>query len=128
MSDISHRFGFVDTPNNDGQPTREPALGIFPVKMGRVPIFAIPLSSAYKYTDPKYMMETCFKIAEMFNMHPDAFIVNRIADLIMNWMPELIHHLPPGDERGEAFAEGEVRIDGEVIERFEAHTNGDVVK
>lgn len=128
MSDIAHRFGFVDLHDIGEDPRREPALGIYPIKPGRVPIFAIPLSSAYKYADPKYLMETSFKIAEMFGMHPDMFIINRIADLIMNWMPELVHHLPATDPRGIPCAEGSVRVDGEIIEQFEAYTNGDIAK
>ena len=43
MSDVAIRFGSVDTENG-----KEPAMGLYPTRMGRPPIFAIPLSSAYK--------------------------------------------------------------------------------
>ncbi len=124
MTDIAVRFGFVDVDEKE----REPAMGLYPVRRGRPPMFAIPLSSAYKYTDAKYLAETSFKIAEMFGMHPDQFIINRIADTILSNIDALIKHVDPEEQHnGQAFAEGAVKIDGDTVQQFEAYTDGRIV-
>jgi len=128
MSDIYIRWGAVDLADPDGRPYREKAMGVTKIGRGRQPIFAIPLSSAYLYADPQYLMAASFKIASFLGMFPDAFLVNRIADRITNYIPDLIASLPVGEEDGRAFAEGEVRIDGEVVEQFEAYTGGGIAK
>lgn len=103
-------------------------MGITKAAMGKHPIFAIPLSAAYKYADPQYLMAASFRIAEILRMTPDQFLINRIADMILNYLPDLIKARPVDDAPGRAFAEGEVRIDGERIEQFEAYTNGGIAK
>lgn len=129
MSDIYIRWGAVDLVDEDGKSYKEPAMGITRAVFGHTaPIFAIPLSSAYVYTDPKVLVEKSFKIAEFLGMFPDQFLINRIADTVMNYLPDLIRAKPIGEQRGQAFAEGEVRIDGERIEQFEAYTGGGIVK
>lgn len=124
MSDITVQFGFVD----DGDSGKEPAMGIKRAVLGNTPIFAIPLSSAYKYADGEYLMKASFAIANFLGMFPDQFLINRIADLILNYLPDLIKSAPAKHEKGQAFAEGELRIDGERIEQFEAWTGGGLLK
>lgn len=124
MSDLAVRFGHLPT-----EAGREPAMAIYPVRGGRrPPMFAIPLSSAYKYADPAYLMRASFGIAERLQMHPDQFLVNRIAGLILDNLDDLVKQRPAGPAPGRAFAEGELRVGGERIEQFEAHTNGVILK
>lgn len=80
------------------------------------------------YAEPDYLMASSFKIANFLGMFPDQFLINRIADLIMNYLPDLVKAKPIDTRKGQAFAEGEIRIDGDVIERFEAYTGGGIVK
>lgn len=124
MSDIYVRWGAVDLVDDDGRPYKEYAMGITKARMGKQPIYAIPLSSAYLYADPQYLVKASFNIAEFLGMHPDQFLINRIADLILNYLPDLIASKPTTEGEGRAFAEGSLMIDGEELQRFEAHTNG----
>jgi len=124
MSDIAVRFGFIHDEDGD----REPAMGIYNVRNNRKAMYAIPLSSAYKYTDQAYMMRACFAISQYLQMHPDAFLINRIADTILSNLDTLIIQRPAGKEEGEVFGEGKVIVEGETIGEFEAYTNGDIVK
>jgi len=128
MSDIYIRWGAVDLVDDDGRPYKEPAMGVTRAALGKQPIFAIPLSSAWMYAEPDYLMASSFKIANFLGMFPDQFLINRIADLIMNYLPDLVKAKPIDARKGQAFAEGEIRIDGDVIERFEAYTGGGIVK
>jgi hypothetical protein len=128
MSDVYVRWGAVDLISDEGHSYKEYAMGITRARFGKHPIFAIPLSSAWMYADSQYLVKASFKIAEFLNMHPDQFLINRIADLILGKLPDLIKSRPIGNGAGRAFAEGEVRIDGERIEQFEAYSNGDIVK
>lgn len=129
MSDIYIRWGAVDLQTEDGRPYKEPAMGVTKAVLGhRAPIFAIPLSSAWLYAEPEYLVSSCFRIAEYLGMFPDQFLVSRIADLILNHLPDLIKAKPITDDPGRAFAEGEIRIDGERIEQFEAYTGGGIAK
>lgn len=129
MSDIYVRWGAVDLIDEDGRTYKEPAMGITRAVFGHTaPIFAIPLSSAYVYSEPKTLVEKSFKIAEFLGMFPDQFLINRIADTIMNYLPDLLRAKPVGEQLGRAYGEGSVRIDGEEVERFEAYTGGGIVK
>lgn len=129
MSDIYIRWGAVDLVDENGRPYKEPAMGVTRAVLGHTaPIFAIPISSAWMYAEPDYLMQSSFKIANFLGMFPDQFLINRIADTIMNYLPDLLRAKPIGDQKGRAFAEGEVRIDGDVIERFEAYTGGGIEK
>ncbi len=122
MSDIAVRFGYE--PDEVG---KEPAMGIYNVRQSTRSQYIIPLSSAYKYADQAYLMRASFAIAQYLQMHPDAFLINRIADTILNNLGTLIGYKPADKEEGRAFGEGKVIIEGETIGEFEAHTNGDVI-
>lgn len=128
MSDLYIRWGSVDMIDDEGHAYKEPAMGITRAAMGKQPIFAIPLSAAYLYNEPDYVMEASFRIANFLGMFPDQFLINRIADLILNYLPDLVKSKLPGEDQGRAYGEGSLRIEGEEIERFEVHTNGGVVK
>lgn len=129
MSDIYIRWGHVDQIDEDGKPYKEPAMGLTRAVLGhRAPIFAIPLSAAYLYDDPQYMMTAAFKIAEVLEMFPDQFLINRIADTILNYLPDLIKAKPANEGDGRAYGEGVLKIGGDEIERFEMYTNGAIAK
>ncbi len=125
MSDIAVRFGFVPSEDKQG---KEPGMGLYNVRQSTKSQFVIPLSSAFKYADEAYLMRSSFAIAQYLEMFPDAFLINRIADTILNNLDELIKHKPAEKEEGRAFGEGKIVIDGETLGEFEAHTNGDVIK
>jgi hypothetical protein len=127
MSDIRVVLGAVETTGSDGKPDKEMALGIKAANLKKSPMFAIPLSSAYLYADPKYLIEKSFFIAEFLGMFPDQFLVNRIADTILSYLPDLVRSKPLTDAPGKAFAEGELKIDGERIQQFEAYTGGGIL-
>lgn len=129
MSDITIRWGSVDLIDEaTGRPYQEPAMGITRAALGRQPIFAIPLSAAWKYNEPEYLMKAAFEIATKLDMFPDQFLINRICDLILNYLPDLVKAKPAAEHKGQAFGEGELRIDGERIEQFEVYTGGGVEK
>lgn len=128
MSDITIKWGYVDVTSTDGGIIKEPAMGIKPTKLGRTPIFAIPLSSAYKYADSEYLMKASFAIAEFLGMFPDAFLINRIADTILNYLPDLIKKRPYQHNIGDECGEGYIMADGEIIDYFGVTTGGGVLK
>jgi hypothetical protein len=125
-TDIGVRFGAVDA--EDGG--KEPAMGLYNQRQQRAAMYAIPLSSAYKYADQGYLLRASFAIAQYLGMFPDRFLVDRIATTILDNLDSLIRHRPVGLdlEEGSVFGEGEIRIDGEVADQFEANTNGTVTR
>lgn len=127
MSDITCQFGYVDIETETGW-QKEPAIGIKPAKLGRVPIYAIPLSSAYLYADSQYLMRASFNVATFLGMFPDAFLINRIADLILSRLPDLIRMKPFRQELGSEIGEGRLFHDGDVVEHFGITTGGMVLK
>lgn len=124
MSDVAVRFGYVE----DEEGRREPAMGIYSILHSSRAQFAIPLSSAYKYTDQGYLLRASFTVAQYLGMFPDQFLVNRIADTILDNMDTLVKYRPAEKEEGQAFGEAKLVVDGEVLGEFEAHTNGDIIK
>ena len=127
MSDISVKFGYVDLVDDDGSIKKEPAMGIRQAVLGKTPIFAIPLESAWKYAEPEYLMAASFKIAEFLGMFPDAFLINRIADTILNHIPDLIKQRPFTAAEGKENGEGKIMFHGEV-EHFGVTTTGGILK
>lgn len=120
MSDIDIRFGYVNTQDSQGFDSTEPALAIVPKRLGsNLPTYAIPLSSAYKYADGEYLIKSAFNAANHLQMFPDRFLVYRIADLILIYLPDLIK-MKPFAKKGSARenGEGKVLIDGDVVSHF----------
>jgi hypothetical protein len=130
MSDITTRFGYVNTYDSDGHQRTEPAMGIVPVRIGQnLPVYAIPLSLAYQYADAETLIKKSFHIAEVIGFSPDRFIVNRISDLILNYLPDLVNMRPYGNaEKGKENGEGKVIIDGDVVSVFGTTTTGQVLR
>lgn len=130
MSDITTRFGYVNTYDSDGHQRTEPAMGIVPVRIGQnLPVYAIPLSLAYQYADVETLIKKSFHIAELLGFSPDRFIVNRISDLILNYLPDLIKMRPyENKELGKENGEGKLMANGEVISLFGTTTTGQVLR
>jgi hypothetical protein len=128
--DITQRFGYVNTYDVDGNQRTEPAMGIIPARIGKnLPVYAIPLSLAYQYADAETLIKKSFHIAQVLGFSPDQFIVNRIADLILNYLPDLIKMRPyENKEQGKENGEGKLMADGEVISLFGTTTTGQVLR
>jgi hypothetical protein len=130
MSDITQKFGYVNTYDADGHRKTEPALGITPVRIGKnLPVYAIPLSLAYQYADAATLVSKSFHIAEVLGFFPDRSIVGRISDVILNYLPDLVKMRPyENKEQGKENGEGKVLIDGEVISLFGTTTEGQILR
>lgn len=129
-NDIGLRFGYVKTYDIDGQEREEPAMGLYPSgRKQNPPVFAIPLSSAYLYAENDTLLKKSFQIAEFFNFFPDRFTVNRIADLILNYLPDLITMKPfVQADKGREIGEGKARINGDVVSDFGITSTGGILK
>jgi hypothetical protein len=128
-SDVTIQWGFVDLYDDDGEKTTEPAMGIRKATLGgRKSIYAIPLSSAYKYADVKYLMEASFNVATFLGMSPDQFLINRIADLILNYLPDLVRKAPKEEDEGVECGEGILSVDGEIVSNFGLMSGGGIIR
>jgi hypothetical protein len=130
MSDISTKFGYVNTYDADGHQETEPALGITPIRIGKnLPVYAIPLSLAYQYADAETLASKSFHIAEVLGFFPDRSIASRISDVILNYLPDLIKMSPyENKDQGKENGEGKVLIDGEVVSLFGTTTSGQILR
>lgn len=127
MSDITPIFGYVDVTDASGKKSKEMALGIKRAMLGKTPIFAIPLSSAWLYNEPEYMARATRNIAEFLGMFPDTFLLTRIAQLILNYLPDLIESKPFDAQKGQECGEGKLTMDGKT-EYFGITTTGRILK
>lgn len=131
MSDIAVRFGYVPVQDSDDPHSREPAFGIYSSRFANQrekAMWAIPLSSAYKYTDSSYMMRACFAIAQFLGMQPDQFLINRISSTIEDNLTQLLLSKPAGEVDGQEYGEVELKIDDQVVSEFAVKNNGEMVK
>ena len=127
MSDVTHQFAYVNIYDENGKVTKEMALGIKNATIrGKSPVFAIPLSSAWLYNEPEYMARAVRNIAEFLGMFPDAFLMKRIANLILNYLPDLINSVPYEEQQGVEMGEGKIIINGDV-QHFGVTTTGKVI-
>lgn len=82
------------------------------------PWFILCESAAYKYDDPRYLARQSAKAAEVLCMAETSSSAFRIADLIMNYLPDLIR-MPsaPVPEKlpGRAYGEMHLKADGKLI-------------
>jgi hypothetical protein len=127
MSDITHEFAYVTLTDELGKKHKEMALGIKRVApLGMSPVFAIPLSSAWLYAEPEYMARATRKIAEFLGMLPDMFLMKRIADLILNYLPDLVASAPYVESQGVEIGEGKITIN-DVAQHFAVTSTGKVM-
>jgi hypothetical protein len=114
MSDISIRLGYVDVIDHTGERVKEAALGLKRATLDKSPLFAIPLSNAWLYNEPEYMAHATINIATFLGMFPDTFLCKRIANLILDYLPDLINSKPYDVPIGKECGEGKLVINGEI--------------
>lgn len=99
----------------------EPAMVIYP-KIKRTlgnGAYAICLSSAYKYAEVDYLIQQSKVAAEQIGMDITGHTVRRIADCIIDGLPDLIE-MPPertgmNQEQGQEIGEMLIKVDGQTI-------------
>jgi hypothetical protein len=99
----------------------EPAMLIWPKvkRLATKGAYAICLSSAYKYTDMKYLIQQAGICAEFIGMDKTGFTVRRIADAILDNLQDLCE-MPPEQmvktkEPEKAIGDMVLKLNGDVI-------------
>lgn len=99
----------------------EPAMVLFPVRARlNAGAYVICLSSAFKYDDMAYLVKQAAIAASVMGMDETKYTINRIGTAIHDGLLDLIK-MPPEPQwvkdldKGEVFAELEVRADGKTI-------------
>jgi hypothetical protein len=110
----------------------EPAMILFPARHA-LPghgAYVVCLSAAFKYADSKtggptpYLIEAAKHAADVMGMFPDQFTLRRIADVIVDGLPDLVD-MPPepvgfNEAEHRAIAgEMTIRVDGQTIHEAE---------
>lgn len=99
----------------------EPAMIITPKLRTIQGAFIIGLSSAYKYTDTRYLIQQATVCANHIGMDASAYTVRRICDLILERIMDLIN-MPPermvikkNDIKKQVVGEMNLQVNGEKI-------------
>lgn len=82
------------------------------------PWFIVCESAAYKYDNPRYLARQAAKAAEVLGMDETTSTWLRVADIIMNYLPDLIRMPsapPPEKIAGSSFGELKLFADGKVL-------------
>ena len=114
----------------DADNENEPCMTLYPKFAGlamRPSGVDITLEDAWKFADSysgqpsRYLISILVSIAQRMGMHPDRSLLHRIADAIVEYIPDLIA-MPPKlqthtDERKlqESIGEATIKIDGQTI-------------
>lgn len=99
----------------------EPAMVLFPVRARlNAGAYVICLSSAFKYDDMAYLVKQAAIAASVMGMDETKFTIHRIGTAIHDGLLDLIKQPPEPQwvkdlEKGEVFAELEVKADGKTI-------------
>lgn len=111
---------------------REPAMILWPAGPKRLGggAFVLCLSAAFKYansdgTPTKHLIKMTVKIAQQFGMEPNQFLCKKIADVILDGLPDLVD-MPPeptglNAQQTQAIGEASIKVDGQTI--FEGDVN-----
>lgn len=99
----------------------EPAMILWP-KVQRTTksgAYCICLSSAYKYTDMKYLVAQSYECAKHIGMDNTKFTITRIADAILGGLQDLCE-MPPEQmvkpkEKEKAIGDMVLKLNGDVI-------------
>jgi hypothetical protein len=129
MSDIAVKLGYVPVIQDDGTTEYEPALSVQTRRLGS-PVWAIPLSNAYIYGDEKTLCQKAFAMAQFFRMYPDRWLIYRIMDAVLNWLPDLIKMKPYQeilDSQAKQTGEIKVTVGGKVMTHAAVLENGQLV-
>jgi hypothetical protein len=104
----------------------EPAMILWP-KVRRTlnnAAYVICLSAAYKYADPRYLVTASAEAAETIGMDVSKYTVYRIADIIIEGLPDLLA-MPPSNKawkeatQQEQIGELLIKVDGQTIKHTE---------
>jgi hypothetical protein len=95
----------------------EPAMVLYPSyrRMGVTP-FAIPLESAFDYAEDMHLVEKSTLACDLMGFGTDKSMVMRLARLINDSLPDLLH-MPPAKIERPRETQGElvVKMDGQTI-------------
>lgn len=95
------------------------ALVLMPARRAQgSPWFIVCESAAYKYDDPRYLARQAVKAAEVLGMDETTSSWIRVADIIMNYLPDLIRMPsapPPEKIAGSTFGELKLKADGQLL-------------
>jgi len=96
----------------------ERAMILMPARRKGAPWFCLLESAAYKYDDPRYLARQAVKAAEVLGMDETTSTWIRVADIIMNYLPDLIRMPsapPPEKIAGSTFGELKLKADGQLL-------------
>ncbi len=81
------------------------------------PWFIVCESAAYKYDDPGYLARQCATAARVMGMDETTSSWVRVADIILNYLPDLIRmpSAPEPEMMSAAFGEMKLMADGRVV-------------
>jgi len=117
----SHHYGeiiAVFTWVND-----ERALVLLPAYRKGAPWFVVMESASFKYDNPVYLARMSAKAAEVLGMEEAAGTAFKIANIIIEGLPDLIRmpSAPEPQMSKAAYGNMELRADGETIARQDIH-------
>lgn len=107
----------------------ERALVLMPAHRAQgAPWFVICESAAYKYDSPEYLARQAAKAAEVMGMDETTKTWYRIADLIMNYLPDLIRmpFAPEPEKMNAAIGEMKLMADGQLLAGSEIRMDKEV--
>ncbi len=112
----------------------EPAMILWPKnpRMQHPGAFVICLSAAWKYTDIKYLIAQAHEAAEVMGMDTTKYIIQRIADVILDGLPDLCE-MPPDmsalrdNSVKEAIGEMTIKDNGRLIHAEEITVPDEVI-
>ena len=81
------------------------------------PWFVVCESAAYKYDNPRYLAQQAAKAAQVMGMDETTSTWVRVADIIMNYLPDLIRmpSAPEPEKLPGNFGSMHLKQDGEII-------------
>ncbi len=85
------------------------------------PWFIILESASYKYDDPRYLAQQSAKAAQVMGMDETTSTWVRVADIIMNYLPDLIRmpSVPPVEFHDTSFGTMTLMADGQAVKHEE---------
>lgn len=96
----------------------ERALVLMPAHRAKgSPWFIVCESAAYKYDNPNYLAQQAAQAASVIGMDETTSTWYRVADLIMNYLPDLIRmpSAPEPEKMAHAIGEMKLMADGQLI-------------
>lgn len=108
----------------------ERALVLMPAHRAQgAPWFIVCESAAYKYDNPNYLAQQAAKAASVMGMDETTSTWYRVADLIMNYLPDLIRmpSSPEPEKMDHAIGEMKLMADGQLIKGEEIRLDKEAV-